>query len=240
MCMVPVEACAYPARMKTALTSLITLLATAAPALAGISQPAQVVELFTSQGCSSCPPANGFVVGLSENDPEALALSYGVTYWDYLGWKDTFGDPAFTDRQRQYRASLPSSMYTPQIVINGTEDAPRFKRSDVKRHTLAMPVSLTETSEGLTVSGNLPDGAKLAIVHYTPGTQTVAVKRGENHGRTLTLANVVTGIGYADWNGQALTLDAPDEALAVLVHDGRTGAVVGAATFVPDDRKSRS
>ena len=211
--------------------SLALLAATAAPAFAGTQQPARVVELFTSQGCSSCPPANRFVAKLDAEQTDVLALSYGVTYWDYLGWEDTFGDPAFTDRQRQYRDSLGSNMYTPQMVINGADDAPRFKRRDVERHSLTLPVVLSETASGFSVSGDIPVGATLAVVDYRPGTQEVAVKRGENGGRTLTLANVVTGVAYHRWDGTALSVTARDAGLAVLVHDPESAAIVGAVSW---------
>ena len=83
-----------------------------APVAFAAEQPRSVVELFTSQGCSSCPPANEFVASLSE-DEDKLVLSYGVTYWDYLGWKDTFGDPKFTQRQRSYGKALgATNIYT--------------------------------------------------------------------------------------------------------------------------------
>jgi len=95
------------------------------------SNPTHVVELFTSQGCSSCPPANRFVTKISE-DPNKLVLSYGVTYWDYLGWTDTFGDPEFTQRQRDYRDAFgASNIYTPQIVLGGSAHSPRYSKRDV-------------------------------------------------------------------------------------------------------------
>ena len=87
--------------MKNLLIIPLALLMSSSVFAAESMQPISVVELFTSQGCSSCPPANNFVAKLAE-DNEKLVLSYGVTYWDYLGWKDTFGDPEFTKRQRDY------------------------------------------------------------------------------------------------------------------------------------------
>ncbi len=218
---------------RTLLSSLALLAATVAPALAGVDQPARVVELFTSQGCSSCPPANRFVAELDESDPDVLTLSYGVTYWDYLGWEDTFGDPAFTDRQRQYRDSLGSSMYTPQMVINGLDDAPRYRARQVAKHTLDHEVQLVRTASGFTVGGDIPHGATVALVDYQPGVQEVAVKRGENGGRTLRLANVVTGIDYRRWDGAQVNVGERDAGFAVLVHHPDTAAIIAAARWEP-------
>ena len=215
------------------LLALALLAASAAPAFAGVSHPQRVVELFTSQGCSSCPPANSFVARLDESDPDVLSLSYGVTYWDYLGWADTFGDPAFTDRQRQYRDSLGSDMYTPQLVINGAQHTPRVKPRQLAQHSLTHPVTLEEGRSNFTLSGHIPAGATIAVVEYQPGLQEVAVERGENGGRTLRLANVVTAIDYQRWAGDALSLDRPEAGLAVLVHHPETGAVLGAVSYEP-------
>jgi len=100
--------------LRKTLFSLSLALGVSTAALAG-ETPSTVVELFTSQGCSSCPPANEFVGNLSD-DKDVLVLTYGVTYWDYLGWKDTFGDPAFTQRQREYGQAFGiGNVYTPQI-----------------------------------------------------------------------------------------------------------------------------
>lgn len=201
-------------------------------AQANSGSPVRVVELFTSQGCSSCPPANKFVKTLSEKEEDTLVLSYGVTYWDYLGWKDTFGHKRFTERQGQYRDALGTNMYTPQMVINGSEDAPRFKRRQVRKHELPYTISLARHEDRLMVGGDLPVGATLAIVSYTPGTQSVAVRRGENTGRTLTLANVVTNIEYERWTGIPLSLSVPREGMAVLVHNPQTSEILAAATYV--------
>ena len=219
------------------------LLLSAATAQAGeLRHPERVVELFTSQGCSSCPPANRFVARLAEDDAGALALSYGVTYWDYLGWKDTFGDPAFTERQRGYRDALDARMYTPQIVVNGTDHAPRWKRRTLAAHSLGDGGILATKGAGgfgdggpqLTVTGGIAPGAVLAVVRYRPGTQDVAVRRGENGGRTLSLANVVTGIDMLEWTGEPVSLrPGTGEAVALLVHDPETAAIVAALDYTP-------
>jgi hypothetical protein len=198
-----------------------------------------VVELFTSQGCSSCPPANR-VVTKAAQDPGVLALSYGVTYWDYLGWKDTFGDPKFTQRQRDYRAALDgANLYTPQIVLNGSAHSPRFSRQDIR----SMPLPSTDYTSALSVedghfvlSSDLPKGGTVALVSYQPGLQEVAVKKGENHGRTLKLTNVVTDIVTVNWTGEPMKLaQSPSEgqAYAALFHAPETAKIKSVATYTP-------
>jgi len=176
------------------------------------AHPTHVVELFTSQGCSSCPPANEFVTKLSENS-STLVLSYGVTYWDYLGWEDTFGDPEFTRRQRDYRDAFgASNIYTPQIVLGGSAHSPRYSKRDVA--DMALPEA----------------GVDLALARA--GEQTVDVKRGENGGRKLKLTNVVTNVQTVEWNGKTATLELPQTEgrhYAALVHDKISAKILDAA-----------
>src|SRR5690349_1777040 len=108
---------------KGGLMAAMTLAATAGGALAEPAAPSLVVvELFTSQGCSSCPPANANLAAIADR-PDALALSFGVTYWDYIGWKDTFAKAEFTNRQYAYEHTLHrATAYTPQMVVNGAMD----------------------------------------------------------------------------------------------------------------------
>ena len=202
-------------------------------------QPSSVVELFTSQGCSSCPPANKFVSQLAE-DNDKLVLSYGVTYWDYLGWKDTFGDPEFTQRQRNYGKALGvSNVYTPQIVLNGSAHSPRYSRKDVESMPLPerkVEASFTVDEKGLVVTANAQASAKLVIVSFMPGEQAVPVKRGENGGRTLKISNVVTDVEPIYWNGgKARTKIMPQEgqAYAALFHDFETAKIITAAVYYP-------
>ena len=216
---------------------LMSVSASAADIISG--QPASVVELFTSQGCSSCPPANNFVSKLAD-DGDKLVLSYGVTYWDYLGWKDTFGDPEFTKRQRQYgRALGVSNVYTPQIVLNGSAHSPRYSQKDVDSMPLpaGKPDADVTLAEGkLLVTSNADAKAKLVIVAFMPGEQSVPVKRGENGGRTLKIANVVTDIKPVYWNGGKTVTDIKPEkglAYAALFHDFETSKIVTAAVYNP-------
>ena len=225
--------------MKNLVLLLVMLLMSASAFASETVQPVSVVELFTSQGCSSCPPANRFVGELAE-DGDKLVLSYGVTYWDYLGWKDTFGDSEFTQRQREYGKALGvPNVYTPQIVLNGSAHSPRYSREDVE--TMPLPetkpdaaVSLGEG--GLVVTAEVDADAKLVIVSFIPGEQSVPVKRGENGGRTLILSNVVTDVEPVYWDGGAVkTKIMPQEGqgYAVLFHDYKSAKIVTAAIYYP-------
>ena len=203
-----------------------------------IAQPTSVIELFTSQGCSSCPPANEFAAKLAKDD-DKLVLTYGVTYWDYLGWKDTFGDPEFTARQRDYGKALGTpNIYTPQLVLNGSAHSPRYTRKDVE--TMSLPESSKAeilVSDGqIVVRSDADVDNRLVIVSYTPGPQSVKVKRGENGGRMLKLANVVTDVMPTDWNGESLNTGikaSADQAYAALFHDPKSAKITTAAVYTP-------
>ena len=210
------------------------------PAMAAdtTAKPTHVVELFTSQGCSSCPRANRFVTKLSE-DEDTLVLSYGVTYWDYLGWKDTFGDPEFTQRQRDYRDAFgAANIYTPQIVLGGSAHSPKYSKRDVA--DMALPeagVGLKRYFDGdavcFTHSAKQP--VKFDIITFTPGEQSVDVERGENGGRTLKLTNVVTSVKEWDLQRDPCVLPRPDEAYAALIHDAENAKILDAAVYNEDE-----
>ena len=222
-----------PRLVTVSLTTGLSVFATTAFA-GDISHPKRVVELFTSQGCSSCPPANKYVAQLAEGDTETLALSFGVTYWDYLGWKDTTGDPSFTDRQRHYRDALQTKLYTPQIVVNGADHAPRWKDPALHAHSLKTTVELKQDASALHLEGDIPTRAPIALVSYQAGLHSVDVGRGENRGHTLSLANVVTHIDYVIWDGKPVEITAPKDALAVLVHDPADGSIIAAVDYRAD------
>lgn len=218
-------------------TLLLASMSTAVMAGDTSAKPTHVVELFTSQGCSSCPPANKFVSKLSE-DPNTLVLSYGVTYWDYLGWKDTFGDPEFTQRQRDYRDAFgASNIYTPQIILGGSAHSPRYSKSDVADMILpenSVDMSLIRDGDKLMVKANASKNVIVDVVTYTPGQQSVKVARGENGGRTMRLTNVVTAVQTMDWNGQAASITLPkseNTKYAVLIHDRENAKILDAAVI---------
>jgi len=216
--------------------AFLTIFALAPAAMAG-EAPLHVVELFTSQGCSSCPPANRFVSEIADN-PDQIVLSYGVTYWDYLGWKDTFGTQENTDRQRKYARALGiANVYTPQIILNGSAHSSRYSKNDVESMPLSKDrpaASLSEESGELVIRSGAPSGTALLLVTYKPGLQTVPVKAGENRGRDLQIANVVSDIKTISWSGTekrtGVTPD-PDMAYAAIFQNGETRKIVTAAKY---------
>ncbi|MCG6858426.1 MAG: DUF1223 domain-containing protein [Salaquimonas sp.] len=170
---------------------------------AEVHQARGVVELFTSQGCSSCPPADRLLGEISKSD-DVLALGWHVDYWDYLGWKDTFGNPANTSRQRAYARSFGErQVYTPQAVINGRIHVVGSRRSAVldsveefagSSNGLTVPIKAVAADGMLKV--NIPltpqaSGATLWMVYYND-RKDVDVKRGENRGKKLTYTNIVS------------------------------------------------
>ena len=227
--------------MKRLIIPIMTVLAasitTSAASMEPAEKPTHVVELFTSQGCSSCPKANRFITKLSD-DPSMLVLTYGVTYWDYLGWTDTFGDPEFTKRQREYRDALGAkNIYTPQIVLGGMEHDSRYSEkydAEVALPTDGVGLSFTRSGEMLMIETDTATDIIVDIVSFTPGDQTVDVKRGENRGRVLKLTNVVTDVHTLDWKNQSASLLMPETKgtkYAALIHDRKTAQILDAAVL---------
>lgn len=202
-----------------------------------------VVELFTSQGCSSCPPADRYMHELVKSD-DVIGLSWHVDYWDYIGWKDVFASPEFTNRQRYYAQAMDERMiYTPQMVINGEEHAVGSDRTAVTellmKHGKSAPeVELVAAKNGGSISIEAefldrPSGRfDVHLVQYSP-SETVKVLRGENAGETLTYTNVVRAWqDLGNWNGRrTLNVDAdidPDLAVVVMIQEANYGTVVAA------------
>ncbi len=199
-----------------------------------------VVELYTSQGCSSCPPADRFLHKLADRD-DVIALALHVDYWDYIGWKDIFGSAAHTKRQRAYaRVNGRRMIYTPQMIINGAEhvvgNRPRDVVDLIKRHKSdESNVDLRVTRRGSTLriraESNEDQGGNMVVqlIRYIPKA-TVNIKRGENAGKTLSYANVVTEmVELANWDTRkALSIDTPvsgDAPIVVLVQRQNFGPV---------------
>lgn len=173
-----------------------------------------VVELFTSQGCSSCPPADAYLAELAKRD-DVIALSLHVDYWDYIGWKDSFASPHFTARQKAYaRVAQERSVYTPQMVVNGRErvvgNHPRDVGLLIRQHG-AQPdvIDLNLTRAGDTVMIKAKPLQRIAgpvmvqLVQFAP-MEKVRIKRGENAGRVIEYANVVTDWQrVGEWDGKA-------------------------------------
>jgi hypothetical protein len=215
------------------------LVVLAVPAFAADHKPLTVVELFQSQGCSDCPPANANVMALSGR-PDLLTLSFGVTYWDYLGWKDTFASPQYTARQWDYaRALHHAEVYTPQVVVNGRADI--VGRDKAALETLIAreanrSAPVVETAPGRVTVGAGPAGDhQVWLVRFDPNIENVPIARGENGGLTLPHKNVVKDlVKLGAWNGTRASYAIPPAKLpglreAVLVQSGPGGAIVAAA-----------
>ncbi len=197
-----------------------------------------VVELYQSQGCSSCPPADVLVNELASR-PDVLALSFAVTYWDQLGWKDIFAKPEFTARQWDYaRAGRRSSVATPQTVINGRTavngaDGARLSAAlrDADRGTSGP--AITVLPDGVLVgAGPATRAAIVWLVRYDPRTLNVPIRAGENGGRTIPHRNIVRSLQQiGQWRGQAMRLAVardPRLAGALLVQQGPGGPIIAA------------
>ncbi|HEY0107160.1 MAG TPA: DUF1223 domain-containing protein [Rhizomicrobium sp.] len=221
---------------KTIVTGAALALSLAAAVPAQAQQPT-VVELFTSQGCSSCPPANASLAAVAAR-PNVIALSFGVTYWDYLGWKDTFAKPQFTDRQIAYEAGLGhSGPFTPQIVVNGATDTVGNRQGDVERliaaaHLAGPAIAIANNVVSVAAAPGQGE-ADVWLVRFDPRTVEVAVARGENEGVALPHRNVVRALTrLGAWNGKAATYSistAPAGlATAVLIQKPRGGAIIAA------------
>ena len=208
-----------------------------------VKHPTEIVELFTSQGCSSCPPADRFIASLADS-PTTIALSFSVTYWDYLGWKDKFGRKDFTKRQKKYARALGvRNVYTPQIVLNGARHNSIFNREQVETSKLAEDRPLINVEGSGTYikvqqdeSINLED-YDLTLIAYQPGMQLTAVERGENRNRTLQNYNVVSGV-YPLEAGNSYSIDTrdhPDGMAYVLFASEPNTAKILSATHISDN-----
>ncbi len=210
------------------------------------SQPGVVVELYTSQGCSSCPPADDFFASLA-GDPGVIPLALHVDYWDYLGWKDSFARPQHTNRQKAYaRANGAKMIYTPQIVVNGSDivvgNRPGDVTAAIARHLAdGNPIRLTLERHGgrieIRAEAVPPQDRtlKVQLVRFRPEA-SVAIEHGENAGRTISYHNIVTAWDQvADWNtASPLTAEAPlpgtDPAVVILQAEGM-GTILAAASL---------
>ena len=217
------------------------LLALAAlPLIGAAPAPAQpvVLELFTSQGCSSCPPADAAVARAADR-ADVIALSFNVTYWDHLGWKDTFARPEFTQRQVAYARTLGGGTYTPEVVAGGRVASvgnSQGRVNDLIARGRTRPTATISAQDGkITVSAGVAPrrGADVWLVRYDPRVIQVPVKAGENTGKTLPQRNVVRSLRrLGAWNGQAASFSAPpsDPALrSVILVQGRGGGPILAA-----------
>jgi hypothetical protein len=226
--------------MKRAVILGAMLALGASAAAMAADNPPVVVELFTSQGCSSCPPANANLIELSKRD-DVLALSFAVTYWDRLGWKDVFGREEYTARQYTYAPALGErGPFTPQMVINGRASLVGNRLGEVEAGIAAAASldgpAITLSADRVEIAaGNATGPADIWLVRYDPNVVEVPVARGENTGRTLPHTHVVHALErLGQWDGRALTLavEKPDAGLstAVLLQLPQGGPILSAAT----------
>lgn len=229
---------------------LATLAASLQAAQAQTVRPKAVVELFTSQGCASCPPADALLTSLAE-EGDVIALAYHVDYWDYVGWQDTFGSEDYSDRQRDYAKGWGSSrIYTPQMVVNGSKAVVGSRRGEVHA-ALAdarMPLDVELTNQGdmlrIVIEPDTDlDDAVVWLVTYLDRAE-IAIETGDNAGKSMVYTQVVTGrqmLGM--WEGESGAhlklplgelLNDGNTGFAVLVQqeeDGLPGPILGAAAF---------
>ena len=237
----------------------ITIAAAAAAALsapqpASAGEPRAVIELFTSQGCSSCPAADR-LLGEYARDPSVIALSLPVDYWDYLGWKDTLALPGHAKRQRAYsRQRGDREVFTPQVIVNGAAYALGSNKTAIEKAvtttradgTMSLPLQVAVRGERIAIE--LPERAEAGSgeVWLCPIARQIAVSigRGENHDRSVTYHNVVRGwMKLGDWSGKPASYSVPVaditakdktiDGVVVLVQGGSAsapGPIVGAAS----------
>src|ERR1700712_304275 len=211
------------------------------------AEPRAVIELFTSQGCSSCPPAER-ILGELARDPSVIALSMPIDYWDYLGWKDTLADARFSARQKAYsQVRGDREVYTPQVVVNGSVHVIGSDRARIDgaidatkkaNGVMSVPVTMTHTGKQLNISV-AASGKGLAAAHgevwicSISKQVPIAIRRGENSGREITYHNVVRNLlKVGDWNGGSGNWTVP---LENVVHDG----IDAAAVYLQDGSRDR-
>jgi hypothetical protein len=241
--------------MKTAINmtrrSLLTSGAVAAllPAVAfAASRPPVVLELFTSQGCSSCPPADALLEELSSKDG-VMALTYHVDYWDYLGWKDTFGSPDNSQRQYDYaKARGDMDVYTPQMIVHGGSHMVGSNRSGVATaiasaghvNSVGMTVAVAEKEVLIDIAAGNSGGETTLWVLPVTSRAKVKILRGEIAGQELTYRNIVRKIVPAGmWHGEAKRFALPTDAImpadvdscVALLQRGKVGPVLGCAAW---------
>jgi hypothetical protein len=227
--------------MLSRLLTSLGLIASLYPVAGIAAERPIVVELYTSQGCSSCPPANAYLNELSRDRRDVLPLAFHVTYWDRLGWKDPYSLQAATDRQDRYGHRFGDGSYTPEIVVDGAAGLVGSHRHDVgsaiekakQESRTAAPVSVTKDG-GDRVSIQVGPGAgaaKVLLIGFDHD-HTTAIGRGENSGRTLQEANIVRSIrSVGQWSGTPLQINErfPEGQDVAVVLEAPDGQIIGAS-----------
>ena len=210
------------------------------PLAAAAAERPVVVELFTSEGCSSCPPADAFLTDLARGRRDVLPLAFHVTYWNSLGWRDPYSLDAATSRQSQYGTRFGDGSYTPEMVVDGQKGLVGSERGEAeaaiasaeRQDRTAAPVHLSRQGGRVSITVGAGSGSgRILLVGFDPEHRT-AVGRGENSGRTLTESNIVRSIrSVGQWSGAPLTLDedAPAGQEVAVLMEAPGGAIIGAA-----------
>ncbi len=233
--------------MMNRLLIVLAVLTLLAPPLARAEdRPLTVIEMFTSQGCSSCPPADALLGHFAKRD-DILALSMHVDYWDYIGWKDPFALPINSARQRVYARKMGSSyVYTPQAVVQGMAHATGSSRRKIDKliddlkGAKRLGVSAVRTGDAVRIDidgGVFPDESAIVYLASVDAKHETVIRRGENAGHTYAYYNVVRDLAdVGKWHGEALRIDVPGgtvsfegrDAAAVLVQSAKNGRILGA------------
>lgn len=229
--------------MRLVFASFICLLGALFPAVGASQDQPVVVELFTSQGCSYCPPADAYLNELAKQ-PNVIALAWHVDYWDYIGWKDSFANPTFTERQRAYaHAQKQRMIYTPQLIINGVENmmgkiydevSASIRKVTVQKAVMKLSSSRAGAAYTVTLSASHRHGTyDVQLVRVSP-INIVKILGGENAGKTVTYVNVVTDLrSLGSWDGQGKvtfkTGDLVRGKYTILVQHQGHGKIVAAA-----------
>ncbi len=235
----------------TALGATLYLLSSSGLALAQAAPIKGVVELFTSQSCSSCPPADK-VLGEIIKRGDVVALAFHVDYWNYLDWKDTFSDASFTKRQYDYAASFSTTqVYTPQMIVNGKQSVKAgspdevfaaMDKMDSQAGPLSVAVSASIQNGHLNISAGAGSGEANLVLVIFEAKETVDILRGENSGKSVEYRNAVTAVRTIGmWKGEELKVELPTKeymakkgyGCAVLLQrqsdSGTPGEIIGAA-----------
>jgi len=236
--------------LRQGCVSAALLAGTATAALATPTDVRSVVELFTSQGCSKCPPADRLLTAMAGR-PDTVTLTFAINYWDYIGWKDTLAAPEFTARQRAYASGRGDlHVYTPEAIVDGEFDAVGSDRPAIEKAiaegrsgglALSVPVHLNEANGVLQIDIGHGDGPAGIYVLRVAKSRTVLISRGENSGHNATYTNVVRAIHkVGEWSGAPMSLKlmelrGDDEGYVVLLQRGsldNPGVILAAAKSV--------
>jgi hypothetical protein len=214
-------------RLATSLVMSLGLIAGLSPVAGFAAERPVVVELFTSQGCDSCPPANAYLNELSKQRRDVLALAFHVTYWDRLGWKDPFSLEAATQRQAVYGRRFGDGSYTPEMVVDGAASMVGSHRGDV-----GSAIENAKSGDQVSIEVGAGSGSGRVLLVGFDHEHTTAISRGENSGRTLTEANVVRSIRpVGQWSGTVLRINErfPDGQDCAVVLEAPDGRIIGAS-----------